>query len=304
MKRNISTIILAVIMMASMITLGCPVPDEVPIEVLMLATTTSLYDTGLLGYLEPMFEERYGVDLRIISAGTGIALEHAMRGDVYVLLVHDRAREDKFVEDGYGVNRRCVAYNYFLIVGPADDPAGIKDLIPEDALSRIMEEGKKHPEKVQFVSRGDGSGTHARERLIWKSAGYDAEMLRDSGAWYVEAGKGMGATLRMANEKSAHTLIDIGTFLAFAGEVDLVPLVEEGDILLNPYGVIAVNPELHPHVNFEMANNFINFLMSEEIQDKIGRFGVVEGRSLFYPVAGDCKRLGCPTWEECLLPAD
>jgi len=274
-----------------------------PKEPLLLSTTTSLYDTGLLGYLEPIFEERYDVDLRIISAGTGIAIRYAMRGDVDVLLVHDRAREDKFVVDGYGVNRRCVAYNYFLIVGPADDPAGIRGMSPEDAVTRIMEAGINDPQ-IRFVSRGDASGTHAREKAIWASAGHNFEMVRISGPWYVEAGAGMGATLRMANEKSAYTLVDIGTFLAFAGDVDLVPLVEEGDILLNPYGVIAVNPKLHPHVNFKMANNFINFLMSEEIQDKIGRFGTVDGRPLFHPVAGDCKRIGCPTWEECLLPAD
>ncbi len=221
-----------------------------------------------------------------------------------MLLVHDRAREDKFVEDGYGVNRRCIAYNFFLIVGPADDPAGVRGMSPEDAVTRLMEAGIKDSQ-IRFVSRGDDSGTHAMEIAIWVSAGHDYEMVRRSGPWYVEAGAGMGATLRMANEKSAHTLVDIGTFLAFAGELDIVPLVEEGEILFNPYGVIAVNPQLHPHVNFEMANNFINFLLSEETQQRIGEFGVAEhGRPLFFPLAGDCQRKWCPTWEECLLPAD
>lgn len=290
------------IMLSGMITAGCiEIPVEEP-KVLVLATTTSLYDTGLLRYLEPEFEEKYNVDLRIISTGTGIALRFAERGDVDILLVHDRVREDKFVEAGYGVNRRCIAYNYFLIVGPLDDPAGIKDMSPEDAFTRLMD--GKNPE-IQFVSRGDGSGTHAREKLIWKSAGYDHEVVRDSGPWYVEAGAGMGATLVMANEKSAYTLVDIGTFLAFAGELDLVPLVEAGDILLNVYGVIAVNPEMHPHVNIEMANNFINFLISYEAQKVIGEFGVDEhGRPLFYPVAGKCIEIGCPTWGECAKPAN
>lgn len=272
-------------------------------EKLRLATTTSLYDTGLLVYLEPIFEERHNVDLHIISAGTGIAIRFAERGDVDVLLVHCRSREDKFVAAGYGVNRRCIAYNFFLIVGPADDSAGIRGMSPEDAATKIMEAGIKDPQ-IRFVSRGDDSGTHAREIAIWVSAGHDYEMVRVSGPWYIEAGAGMGATLRMANEKSAHTLIDIGTFLAFAGDVDLVPLVEEGDILFNPYGVIAVNPEVHPHVNFEMTNNFINFLISDEIQRIIGEFGVKEhGRPLFFPLAGDCKRKGCPTYCECAKPA-
>ncbi|MCD5409603.1 MAG: substrate-binding domain-containing protein [Methanocellales archaeon] len=287
------TILVAMVMLSGIIITGCV---EMPPEVLVLATTTSLYDTGLLGYLEPRFEEKYNVDLRIISTGTGIALRFAERGDVDILLVHDRVREDKFVEDGYGVNRRCIAYNNFLIVGPAYDPAGIKDMSPEDAFRKIMD--GKNPE-IQFVSRGDGSGTHAREKLIWESAGYDHDIVRNS-PWYKEAGAGMGATLVMANEKSAYTVVDIGTFLAFAGELDLVPLVEKGDILLNPYGVIAVNPEMHPHVNIEMANNFINFLMSDETQKVIGEFGVDEhGTPLFYPVAGKCIRIGCPTWEEC-----
>ncbi|ATZ60665.1 MAG: substrate-binding domain-containing protein [Methanosarcinales archaeon Met12] len=296
------TVLVAMIMLSGMLITGCvEMPTEEP-EVLILATTTSLYDTGLLVHLEPIFEDKHNVDLQIISAGTGIAIRHGEDGDVDVLLVHDRAREDAFVEAGYGVNRRCIAYNYFLIIGSKDDPAGIRGMSPEDAVTRIMEAGIKDPQ-IRFVSRGDDSGTHAREIAIWVSAGHDYEMVRMSGPWYVEAGAGMGATLRMANEKSAYTLVDIGTFLAFAGDVDLVPLVEVGELLFNPYGVIAVNPELHPHVNFEMANNFINFLMSPEIQQKIGEFGVVDGRPLFFPLASDCQRKGCPTWELCKTSA-
>ncbi len=296
------TVLVAMIMLSGMLITGCvEMPTEEP-EVLILATTTSLYDTGLLVHLEPIFEDKHNVDLQIISAGTGIAIRHGEDGDVDVLLVHDRAREDAFVEAGYGVNRRCIAYNYFLIIGSKDDPAGIRGMSPEDAVTRIMEAGIKDPQ-VRFVSRGDDSGTHAREIAIWVSAGHDYEMVRMSGPWYVEAGAGMGATLRMANEKSAYTLVDIGTFLAFAGDVDLVPLVEVGELLFNPYGVIAVNPELHPHVNFEMANNFINFLMSPESQQIIGEFGVVDGRPLFFPLASDCQRKGCPTWELCKTSA-
>ncbi len=267
-------------------------------ETLILATTTSLYDTGLLEELELKFEEKYDVDLRIISVGTGIALSFAERGDVDVLIIHDRVREDKFVEEGYGINRRCIAYNYFLIVGHENDPANIKDLSPEDAFTKIMEA------KSSFVSRGDNSGTHVRERLIWKSAGYDYETIRKSGTWYVEAGSGMGATLTMANEKAAYTLVDIGTFLAYKYKLDLVSLVDEGDILLNVYAVIAVNPERHPHANIGMTNNFINFLMSNETQQMIGEYGVEKyKRPLFYPAAnGKCEVIGCPTFEECAKP--
>lgn len=274
-----------------------------PQEHLVLATTTSLYDTGLLGHLEPIFEERYNVDLRIISAGTGRAIRHAKDGDVCVLLVHARAREDAFVEDGFGINRRCIAYNNFLIIGPPGDPAGVRGMTPPEAFTKIKEAGIQEPGQVRFVSRGDDSGTHIREIAIWTAGGHDYEADIRGGAWYVEAGAGMGATLRMANEKSAYTLVDIGTFLAFVGELDLVPIVEEGEGLLNPYGVIAVNPEKHPHVNIDMANNFIAFLMTEEIQREIHEFGFEEhGRHLFYKIAGRCYEIGCPTWELCKTP--
>lgn len=271
---------------------------------LTLATTTSLYDTGLLGHLKPMFEKKYNVDLHIISAGTGKAIRFAKAGDVDLLLVHCRAREDKFVADGYGVNRRCIAYNNFLIVGPPGDPATVKGMSPEDAVRTIKKKGIEDL-KIRFVSRGDDSGTHAREQSIWRSAGYDYEAVRAAGPWYIESGRGMGATLMMTNEKSAYTVVDIGTFLAFKGDIDLVPIVEEGDILLNPYGVIAVNPERHLHVNFKMANNFINFLMSDDVQKAIGEFGLKEyGRPLFFPIVGGCREIGCPTWEECAKPAE
>jgi tungstate transport system substrate-binding protein len=282
-----------------------PTPTPAATEqTLMLATTTSLYDTGLLDELKPLFEEQYNAELRIVYAGTGKALEYGKRGDVDVLTIHDRTREDLFVSEGYGINRRCIAYNYFLIVGPESDPAGIQGMTPEDAFSTIMEKGKKNAE-VQFVSRGDNSGTHAKEKAVWASAGLDYEEVRNSGEWYVEAGSGMGPTLVMANEKSAYTLADVGTFLAFKGDIELVPLVEEGDILLNVYGAIAINPATHPYTNITMADNFINFLTSEEAQQVIAEYGVEEhGGPLFYPLAGGkCKDFGCPTWEECATPA-
>ncbi len=273
-------------------------------EILRLSTTTSLYDSGLLQKLEPLFEKQYKVDLQIIPVGTGIALKYGQKGDVDVVLVHDRKREDAFIFGGYGVERRCIAYNFFLIVGPKDDPAGIKGLSPSEAFKKLYEQGTKNSQKVMFVSRGDDSGTHAREKSIWHSAGFNYNDIRNSGKWYIESGKGMGATLMLANEKQAYTLVDIGTFLAFSKKIDLVPLVEKGKELMNVYGVMAVNPRRYPHTNFKMAINFINFLMSDKIQKVIANFGKDKyGRPLFYPVAKQCKKIGCPTYKICQQPA-
>jgi tungstate transport system substrate-binding protein len=308
-RRNlvVSGIAVAILAVAAVTALCITKPPApAPKQTLILSTTTSLYDTGLLDYLKPGFEEQYNAELRIVYAGTGKALEYGMRGDVDVLAVHDRVREDQFIADGYGINRRDFAYNYFVIVGPESDPAGIKGMTPEDAFRTIRGKGMNNSE-IKFVSRGDASGTHAKEQVVWKSAGFDYGEIRTStGGWYVEAGSGMGPTLVMASEKSAYTLADIGTFLAFKGLIQLVPLVEKGDILLNVYAVMAVNPEKQPHINITMADNFINFLISNETQQIIGEFGVKEyGTPLFYPLSGGrCKELyGCPTWEECAKPA-
>jgi tungstate transport system substrate-binding protein len=249
---------------------------------LRVATTTSLYDTGLWGYLEPQFEEKYDVELDVLYAGTGKALELGSRGDVDVITVHSKSRELKFVDEGYGVERIPFAYNYFLIVGPENDPAGIGDISPEDAFVQLMDEGQSNPD-VKFVSRGDDSGTHGKEKAIWASAGYDYEDVRTSGDWYIEAGSGMGPTLVMANEKSAYTLSDIGTFLSYQGDLDLVSVVDEGDVLLNVYSVLVTTSTKYP----EMSDNLVEFLTSEEIQDLIGEYGVDEyGRQLFTPCAG------------------
>ncbi|MFC2020773.1 substrate-binding domain-containing protein [Chloroflexota bacterium] len=264
-----------------------------PKQRLRVATTTSLYDTGLWGYLEPMFEERYNLELDIMYAGTGKALEYGRRGDVDVITVHSRAREEQFVAEGFGVKRVPFAYNYFLIVGPEADPAGIKGLSPEEAFRKLMDTGQG-----SFVSRGDDSGTHGKEKAIWQEAGYDYETVRNAGAWYIEAGIGMGPTLMMTSEKQAYTLTDIGTYLAykFRAELEvvvderileLVPIVDEGEILLNVYSAIAVNPEKVAAAKIEMANNLISFLTSPEIQQLIGDYGAEEyGRQLFVPYVG------------------
>lgn len=278
MKRKIIVAILAGLVIASLLAgfVGCGQ------QRLKVATTTSLYDTGLWDYLEPIFEEEYGVELDILYAGTGIALEYGMRGDVDVIAVHSKAREEQFVAEGYGVERVPFAYNYFLIVGPAADPAGIKDMSPEDAFRTLYEAASS-----SFISRGDDSGTHGKEKAIWASAGYDYEAVRTAGQWYVEAGRGMGPTLLMASEMQGYTLTDIGTFLSYKSELELVPLVEEGAILLNVYSVIAISPEKHPGTNIEMANNLIAFLTSPQIQELIGNYGVEQyGMPLFTPCAG------------------
>lgn len=259
-----------------------PVPLK-PQSRLRVATTTSLYDTGLWGYLEPMFEEEYGVELDVMYAGTGKAIDLGQRGDVDIITVHSKSRELAFIADGYGVERVPFAYNYFLIVGPESDPAGIKGMTPEDAFTRLMETGSG-----VFVSRGDDSGTHSKEKSIWANAGYEYEGVRQAGNWYVEAGDGMGPTLVMANEMQGYTLTDMGTYLAFKSDLGLVPIVDEGAILLNVYSAIAVNPENVNVNNLEMANNLINFLTSVKIQQLIGEYGVeAYGMQLFKPCAGN-----------------
>lgn len=270
-------------------------------ERLKVATTTSLYDTKLLDTIEKKFEEKYNNSLDIVSGGTGIAIQYGERGDVDVLIVHDKARELKFIEDGHGLERRCIAYNYFYIVGPKDDPAGIKGMNASEALATIMEKGKADP-KIMFISRGDNSGTHAREKQLWKNAGYNYSEVNTSGPWYVEAGQGMGATLMMANEKQAYTLSDMSTFMAFKGNLTIVPLIEGGDELLNVYVAMAVNPAKHPGANCELANKFIDFLVSDEGQEIIATFGEEQyGQPLFSPAKGNCDLIGCSA-AECAVP--
>jgi len=278
MQRKTILVILAGLVLLSLLVspVGCSQPR------LKVATTTSLYDSGLWDYLAPFFEEEYGVKLDIIYAGTGLALEYGMRGDVDIIAVHSKAREEQFVAEGYGVERAPFAYNYFLIVGPTDDPAGIKDMSPQDAFRAIYQTASS-----RFISRGDDSGTHGKEKAIWASAGYDYEAVRTAGRWYVEAARGMGPTLLMASEMDGYTLTDIGTFLSYKSELALVPLVEEGAILLNVYSAIAVNPASNPKTNIEMANNLIAFLTSPEGQELIGNYGVEQyGLPLFTPCAG------------------
>lgn len=262
---------------------------------LVLATTTSMYDSGLLEVLEPLFEERQGIDLLITSQGTGKAFELARRGDCDVIIVHSPEEERAFIAAGHGNSRRCFAYNRFVILGPEEDPAGIRGAGAVEAFRRIAAKGMAGRPGVAFVSRGDGSGTHAAEKSIWEAAGYNyTDEIRGSGPWYVETGRGMGETLQIAGEKGAYTLSDRATFLVHRGKWNLVSLIEEEDIPPNVYSVIVVSHGNGSPERLKMADEFANFLLSPEIQREIGKFGLEKyGESLFTPVGDRCEEFGC-----------
>lgn len=278
-----------------------PVPTTIPATPtgpkmkILLATTTSLYDTGLLEYLKPKFEQQYNAELLITSQGTGKAIEVAKLGDCDILAVHSPSQEVAYMEDGYGLNRRCFAYNYFIIVGPESDPAGVKGMTPEKAFTTIRTLGKANTPGISFISRGDNSGTHSAEQNVWKSAGYNyTKDIRNSGNWYVEAGRGMGETLQMASEKGAYTLTDEGTYLAYKGDLNLVPVVSEGTILLNVYSVITVYNDKTSVPKIEMANNFVDFMISPQTQADIDNYGKEKyGKNLFSAMNGNCSRFSC-----------
>jgi len=281
-------------------------PAHSPETRFKIATTTSLYDTGLWYYLEPMFEKYADVEMDIIYAGTGIALEYGKRGDVDAVIVHDPAAETQFIADGYGINQRYFAYNFFLIAGPPADPAGIKGLTAAEAFKEIYEAGMSNPDTVKFISRGDNSGTHSKEKLIWSKAGFNYADIEKSGKWYVEAGQGMGPTLMQANQQQAYVLADISTFLSYSkkNNLTIVSLVEQDPIFLNVYDAIAVNPDKVKVQHLDIANKFINWLISPEIQNVIGTYGKAEyGRSLFFPLSdGSCNIEGCPSPDKYSTP--
>lgn len=245
---------------------------------MVLTTTTSTADSGLLDNILPPFEKANNVTVKVLAVGTGQALVLGERGDADLLLIHDRAREEEFVARGYGVSRRDVMYNDFVIIGPADDPANIGDMRrATDAFARIAEAGKMGG--ATFVSRGDRSGTHSKELQVWREMG-----IKPDGKWYKETGQGMGETLTVANEMEAYTLADRGTYLSRKKGLALIILGDGDELLFNPYGVIAVDPVRYPHVNYELAVKFIEYLTSYQTQERIGEFGLERyGQPLFYP---------------------
>lgn len=249
---------------------------------LILATTTSTDDSGLLDVILPDFEKEFGVKVDVIAVGTGQALTLGQDGNADVLLVHARAKEDEFMAAGHGVRREDVMYNDFVIIGPASDPAGIKGMTDAAEAFKKLSEAK-----ATFISRGDDSGTHSKEKSIWKKAA-----IEPAGDWYVSAGQGMGEVLTMANEQQAYTLSDRATYLARSkAGLELVVLVEGDTVLFNPYGVIAVNPNKGEHIKADLANKFIDWIISMPVQEKIAQFGMADfGQSLFIPDS--------PAWRE------
>ena len=240
---------------------------------IILATTTSTNDSGLLEAILPDFEEASGYTVDVVAVGTGQALALGEAGDADVLLVHARAREDAFVEAGNGTERFDVMFNDFVVVGTENDPAGIAGGNDATAAFTAIAEAE-----ALFVSRGDDSGTHTKELSVWETAGITPE-----GDWYQEAGQGMGAVLTLADEQQAYTLSDRGTYIARTAEgTELIVMIEGDDALANPYGVIPVNPETHPDVNFEGASAFVEWLTSVETQEAIAAY-TVEGQQLFFP---------------------
>jgi len=247
-------------------------------ERLRMSTTTSTENSGLLSVLLPPFEKKHGCKVDVVAVGTGKALKLGEAGDVDVVFVHARTLEDKFVAAGFGVNRRDVMYNDFVVVGPPGDPAGVrKTQSAQEAFRVISTKG------TPFISRGDESGTHQKEKEIWASAG-----IVPRGAWYVEAGQGMGEVLTMATQKRGYALADRGTYIAFRMKTDLV-VVRQGDRnLWNPYGIIAVNPKKHAHVKYDLAMKLIDFVTGPEGRSLIAGFKV-DGEPLFF-VHGEAEK--------------
>ena len=248
--------------------------SEVTNPTIRLSTTTSVNDSGLLPYLLPVFESETGYKVEVQSAGTGAAIQKAIDGNADLILVHAKASEEEFIAGGYGVERLPFMYNFFVIVGPKDDPAGIADC--EDAAAAFA---KIRESESKFVSRGDESGTHKAELKIWGETAPDA--ANDS--WYISAGQGMGACLTMASEQQAYCLTDKATFLSMEKDLDLGLLLEKGDDMMNTYSLIAVNPEKIDGLNVEGAKALIDWMLSDEASEMIAKYGQEQyGVSLFY----------------------
>ena len=279
--KHKSTLTVAFLLLLSLV-LGACQPVQAPAgesgaaqAKLILATTTSTQDSGLLDVIVPDFEQQANADVDVVAVGTGQALQLGTDCNADVVLVHARAREDKFMADGDGSRREDVMFNDFVLLGPPSDPAGIAGMTDAAAAMTLVADSQS-----PFISRGDDSGTHTKEKSVWAAAG-----IEPAGDWYVAAGQGMGAVLTMANEQQAYTLSDRATYLARTLEgTDLVIAVEGDPALFNPYGVIVVNPEKCTNVNADLANQFVDWMISVPTQEMIAAFGQDEfGQSLFTP---------------------
>ncbi len=273
--KKILSLFLSTILLVSVLVLstGCKQEEKS----FILATTTSTYDSGLLDYLLPYFQDETGIEVKVVPKGTGAAIELAKNGDADCLLVHAKSKEEAFIEEGYGLERYDVMYNDFVMVGPAEDPAGLKENAntdPMKALKLVSETG------ATFVSRGDDSGTHTKEKALWAEAG-----VEPAGDWYVSAGKGMGDVLQMTDEMQGYTLTDRATYLSMKDDLELEVVTEKHDILYNQYGVIRLNPDKND-IKQEEANEFIDWILGEEAQGLIAEYGIEKfGQALFTPNA-------------------
>ncbi|MFC2145074.1 substrate-binding domain-containing protein [Actinomycetota bacterium] len=269
------TTLFIIALIATMLLSGISCRAEAKDKEIILATTTSTYDSGLLDELLPVFEEEFGYSVKPIAVGTGEAISMGERGEADVILVHSRKSEDEFVTDGFGSQRYDVMHNDFVIIGPEEDTAQIAGLGAAESYDAIA------AAEALFTSRGDNSGTNKKEISIWEAADIVPE-----GGWYLETGQGMGATLRIADEKNTYTMTDRGTYLSQQDNLILIILVEGDPILFNPYGIIPVNPEKHPDlgINYQGAMDLVEFITGQEGQDIIREFGKEKfGQPLFYP---------------------
>ena len=284
MKKSVVNLLGMVIIFSLLLAACAAKPTEAPAAPaapenpdVILSTTTSTRDSGLLDYLLPTFQEQTGYNIKMVAVGTGEALKMGEEGNADVLLVHAPASELELMEGGYGKDRFLIMHNDFIIVGPADDPAGIKDSENTAAAFAAIASSQS-----PFTTRGDDSGTHKMELSLWASAEITPE-----GDWYLNTGQGMGDTLRIASEKYAYTLTDRATYLALKDTLDLDILFEGDKVLLNIYHVITVNPDKWPNMNYDGAKAFADWLVSKEVQDLIANFGVDKfGQPLFFPDAG------------------
>jgi tungstate transport system substrate-binding protein len=275
MRRQASIFLLPVLLIGWMVVGKTTAAEST--KNLILSTTTSTQDSGLLDVLIPMFEKQTGYSVKTVSVGTGQALALAAKGNADVALVHAPSLEKQYVANGKLLNRRLVMYNDFVIIGPKEDPAKVKSAKTALAALKQIEQTQS-----RFVSRGDNSGTHKLEKVLWKEAG-----ITPKGDWYIEAGQGMGATLGIANERNAYTITDRGTLLALGKRVNLPILIEGDKALLNIYSVMEVNPANGPRINTAGAKDFADFMVAPQTQNVIKNFGVEKfGQSLFFPVAG------------------
>jgi len=237
-----------------------------------IAVTTSTENSGLLSVLLPPFEDEHQIKMHIISVGTGKALRLGQNGDVDLVFVHAPSAEKKFVDEGFGVNRIAVMHNDFILLGPDNDPAGVNKATSLAAALGLIQKNQS-----TFISRGDDSGTHKKEQKLWEIAG-----VNPGGRWYLSIGQGMGSALTIADEKQAYILSDRGTYLSYSRKLNLNIVFEKDEILKNPYHIILVNPEIHPHIKTELAQKFINFITGEKGQRIIRDFRI-NNKPLFYP---------------------